>query len=200
MFMGDLQTSEQLVQSAHNLQNEAGRILDELGLMQLLSDISEPILVGSVKNGLMVKRDIDIHAHIKEYDLKKIAQLLPRLAQLATIQKVQFDNYRELRRDYRKDRAYFPHAYYVGLRTLQPSGEWKIDMWFGKEGEIECIDTLLEKLTNEQRGIILNLKQLLVAGSGYKDGVMSMDIYKGVLDCGVKNEADFKEYLNNKAK
>lgn len=195
MQSNKLQLDEQVVQNARFLQAESERILNEIGLIQLLKDISDPMIVGSTKNGLMVKKDIDIYAHVKEYDLKKVTQLLPKLAVLPTVQKVQFDNYREIRRDYRTDRAHFPHGYYVGLRTIQPSGEWKIDMWFGKEGEIGDIDPRLESLTHEQRSIILNLKKLWVAGSGYKDGVMSMDIYQGVLDGGVKNEADFKEYL-----
>lgn len=189
-------TDEQLLERAKSLQEEALRILKELDLLAIISTISEPDIVGSVKNGLMVTPDIDIHAWTEEPNLKAVANLIPTLVNMPTIQKVQFNNYRELRRDERKDRINFPHAYYVGLRTVQPSGEWKVDMWFGKRGEVgDYDDSELTTLTDEQRIVILRLKETWKTEKGYRDGVLSTDFYKAVMRNSVKDEKGFAEYL-----
>ncbi|MDP2664723.1 MAG: hypothetical protein Q8O97_02015, partial [bacterium] len=98
-----------------------------------------------------------------------------------------------------KDRIHFPHAYYVGLRTTQPSGEWKIDIWFGKRGEVgDYDDSELNAITDEQRLSILRLKEEWKDGKGYRDGVLSTDIYKAVMRAGIKDEEGFAEYLRAK--
>lgn len=192
-------TDEQLVARAKSLQEEAQRILQELNLLSIIGAISEPEIVGSVKNGLMIMPDIDIHAWVKEPDLGAVANLLPILTKMPTIQMVHFNNYRELRRDFRKDRINFPHAYYVGMRTTQPSGEWKIDMWFGKRGEVGDYDaTELDTITDEQRLVILRLKETWKDGKGYRDGVLSTDFYKAVMRHNVKDEKEFIEYVKTK--
>lgn len=193
--------NSKLAIQAKKLQKEAKYILDFLGLIKILKEISEPKVVGSAVNGLMVAKDIDIHACVKEYDVQKVVSILPRLALLPTIQKVQFNNYRELRRDYRKDRVNFPHAYYIGLRSLQPFGEWKIDIWFAKEGDVdEFDDPRLQNLLDEQREAILKLKEAWYVKDGYRDDVVSVDFYKAVLDFGARTEKDFERYLQAKAK
>lgn len=192
-------TDEQLTARAKSLQEEAQRILQELNLFSIIGTISEPELVGSATNGLMVMPDIDIHAWVKEPDLSAVANLFSTLVKMPTIQMVHFNNYRELRRDFRKDRINFPHAYYVGLRTTRPSGEWKVDMWFGKHGELGDYDaTELNTITDEQRLVILRLKEMWKDGKGYRDGVLSTDFYKAVMRHGVKDGKGFIEYLKTK--
>lgn len=189
-------TDEQLVTRAKSLQEEAQRILKELNLLAIIGAISEPEVVGSVKNGLMIMPDIDIHAWMEEPNLEAVASMLSTLAKMSTMQKVQFNNYRELRRDNRKDRINFPYAYYVGLRTTQPSGEWKIDVWFGKHGEIgDYDDSELNTITDGQRLAILRLKEIWKDGKGYRDGVLSTDFYKAVMQYDIKDEKAFVEYL-----
>jgi hypothetical protein len=192
-------TDEQLIARAKSLQEEAQRILQELNLLSVIGAISEPEVVGSVKNGLMIMPDIDIHAWMEEPDLGAVANLFATLVEMPTIQMVHFNNYRELRRDFRKDRINFPHAYYVGLRTVQPSGEWKIDMWFGKRGEVGDYDaTELDTITDEQRLAVLRFKEMWKDGKGYRDGVISTDFYKAVMRHNVKDEKGFVEYLKTK--
>lgn len=186
------------INEAKKLQQEARRILQELGLMEILRKISEPKIVGSVASGLIIAKDIDIHAYVKEYNLAKIVDLMPRLALLPTIQKVQFGNFRELRRDHLKDKAGFPHAYYIGLRSLQPSGEWKIDIWFAKKDEIQEYRGLGQGLVDEQRQTILKLKKLWYIGDGYRDGAIGVDFYNAVLKHQVKTAQGFKRYLRGK--
>lgn len=189
-------TDDQLVARAESLQAEAQRILKELNLLGVIGAISEPEVVGSAKNGLMIMPDIDIHAWMEEPLLGVVADLLPALTKMPTIQMVHFNNYREVRRDFRKDRINFPHAYYVGLRTVQPSGEWTIDIWFGKRGEVgDYDDSELNSISDEQRLAILRLKETWKDGKGYRDGVLSTDFYKAVMRHGVKDKKGFTKYL-----
>ena len=192
-------TDEQLLARAKSLQEEAFRILEDIKLLSIIGAISEPEVVGSVKNGLMIMPDIDIHAWMEEPDLGAVANLFSTLVKMPTIQMVHFNNYRELRRDFRKDRINFPHAYYVGLRTTQPSGEWKIDMWFGKRGEVgDYDDSELDSITDEERLVVLRLKEMWKDGKGYRDSVLSTDFYKAVMRHNVKDEKGFVEYLKMK--
>lgn len=192
-------TDEQLITRAKSLQEEALRILEDLKLLSIIGKISDPEVVGSVKSGLMIMPDIDIHAWMEEPDLDAVANLFSMLVKMPTIQMVHFNNYRELRRDFRKDRINFPHAYYVGLRTTQPSGEWKIDMWFGKHGEVgDYDDSELDAITDEQRLVVLRLKEIWKDGKGYRDGILSTDFYKAVMRHDVKDEKGFVEYLKTK--
>lgn len=189
----------ELAAKANQLQRQARLILDKLGLIKTLQEISKPKIVGSAANGLMIIKDIDIHAYVKEYEVEKILNLLPKLALLPTIRKVQFNNYREFRKDYRPDRVGFPRGYYIGLCSVQGSDEWKIDVWFIKEDEDRSFnDSRLQNLSDEQRETILKLKNLWLTKDGYRDGVLSVDFYKAVLDFGVKTKKDFERYLRTK--
>ncbi len=189
-------TDQELLTKAKELQKEAMRVVKSLGVLDIIGKISEPEIVGSAKSGLMAVQDVDIHAYMETTDLKKVAALLPLFARMPTIQKVQFNNYRELRRDHRKDRVNFPHGYYVGLRSVEPSGEWKIDMWFGDRSAFnDYYEFKLDKLTDEQRLAILRLKEEYKAEKGYKDGAISTDFYKAVLEGNVRTLEDFQRYM-----
>lgn len=191
---------KELLKQAKKLQIEAARVVEELSLLKILARFAEPEIVGSSANGLMVLPDIDIRAYMEVPDALAVIGLLPRFATMTTIQKVQFDNFREYRRDHRKDRINFPRGYYMGLRSVQPSGEWKIDIWFGgKRDFIEFNEDELKRLTEEQRIIILRLKKgMKNENTGYRDGVVSIDFYKAVLYHEVRTLDDFSRYLKTK--
>lgn len=195
-------SDHEILKRADDLRREAERIINELGIFSILEKISDPSIIGSVKNGLMAWPDIDIQAYMDEPDLDKIAGLLKGLALLPTIQKVQLSNFREFRRDSLKSRARFPRAYYVGLRSIQPSGEWKMDIWFGKKGtplnDYELPDS--SSITEKQRLAILRFKKAwLDEKGGYKNGLISTDFYKAVLEYGAADEEGFRSYLKKRA-
>ncbi len=193
-------SEKELLDKADSLQKEAKRIINSLGIISILEKVSEPHVVGSADNGLMVWPDIDINAYMEEVNLDEVLDQLKNFALLPTIQKVQFGNFRELRRDHLKNKTHFPKGYYIGLRSIQPSGEWKIDIWFGEKGT-PINDYNIprpEEITNKQRVAILGLKDMWIdKNGGYRDGVKSTDFYKAVLEEGVRSEDDFKNYIKN---
>jgi len=196
-----MESQYELLKRADDIHKEAQRIINELGIFSILERISEPSVIGSAENGLMVWPDIDIQAYMDKLDIDKVLDLLKDFALIPTVQKVQFSNFRELRRDHLKSKRRFPCGYYVGLRSIQPSGEWKIDIWFGEKGA-PINDYELPKskdITEEQRIAILKLKRAwLNEGGGYMDGVISTDFYRAVLEQGITTEKGFNDYIKNK--
>jgi len=186
--------NKKLLKKAKELHKEAQKIIDDLGLIFFLERISDPVLIGSAKNGLMVGKDIDFHAYMDNIEREKILDILKPLGEMPTIQKVQFSNFRELRRDHLESKKDFPRGYYIGLRSIQPSGEWKIDIWFGKPDAFsEAYNS--EKLLNiadEKKALILKIKnETLKDGGGYKKGITAVDIYREVFEEKVGSLEDF---------
>ncbi len=195
-------SDNQLLNSAEELQKEAKEIIDKLDIISVLNEISDTQFVGSVQNGLMVWRDIDLHAYSEEIDRDVILDLLKNFGQLPSIQKVQFSNFKELRRDHLESRRHLPQGYYVGLRTIQPSGEWKIDIWFGKREAFSGFYdiTNFSNITEKQKVTVLKIKKAwLKDDGGYKDGITAVDVYKAVLEHGIGDEEEFEFYLQNKS-
>ena len=193
-------TDKELLEQANNLQTEAKRVLEELELISFLKKYSNPKIVGSAANGLMALQDVDIHCYTETPNLEDIVEIIQKLIFIPTVQMVHFNNYQEFRRDYNKISVNFPLGYYLGFRSIQPSGEWKIDMWFKKENDPKEYDSSkLDSLSNEQRVAILRLKQQFKQGKGYKDGALSVDFYKAVLEKSIRSEEEFSEYLSKKA-
>jgi hypothetical protein len=56
----------------------------------------------------------------------------------------------------------------------------------------------LKNISDKQREIILKLKNSWLTKDGYRNGVLSVDFYKAVLDFGVETEKDFEHYLETK--
>ncbi len=187
--------NNELLKRASQLQKEALRIIDDIEILPILNKISEPFIVGSVKNGLMAWRDIDIHVYMENPGRDRVLSLMEELGRLKTIQKVQFSNFKEQRRDHIKAKRNFPQGYYIGLRSVQPSGEWKVDIWFKKEDpNTDRGPFNFSNLSKEQKIAILKIKEAwLDEGGGYKGGVTSSDIYEAVLKDGVMSVEDFKK-------
>ena len=53
-------------------------------------------------------------------------------------------------------------------------------------------------MTDEQRLVILRLKDTWKDSKGYRDSVLSTDFYKAVMRHNVKDEKGFMEYLKTK--
>lgn len=200
--MKSLRKTESILKRADELQKEANGIIDDLGILEVLKEISEPSVVGSAKNGLMVCPDIDIKTYMKELDIYKVLDFLKELALLPTIQKAQFIDWKDVRRDHLPEKRSISKGYYVGLRSVDQTRkwkEWKIDIWFGKRGEFFNEYEIPEnkEITREEKILILKLKEEYLGKKGYKDGLKSVDFYKAVLDNGVKNQKEFEQYINN---
>ena len=183
------------------LQSEATEILNKLNLLDFLSKFGNAKVIGSVALGLMTWRDIDIDMvvdELKEEDYFQVAQYLfsnPEVKRL-----ILSDN-RVLSEKLKAQGI--PESMYLGV-FVKANGddEWKIDIRFVKDSLVRAekyIDEIKSKLNDENKKIILEIKNVICAHPKYiNKEIFGVDIYNSVLEGKVKNLDEFREYLSNK--
>ena len=96
-----------------------------------------------------------------------------------------------------------PQSIYLGVIYKIDEQEWKIDIRFVLsllDRAEEYIKVTLPKLTAVNKEIILDIKNQLFLHPEYLNKKLSsVDIYNAVLDQGIKNITEFKEYLYKKS-
>lgn len=186
------------------LQKEGQEVLEKLDLVNLLSRYGEVELVGSFVLGLMTWRDIDILIGCKNIDRDDLSKLSSELIKKCHERiDISFIDNNKGEIAHRPVGIYFGISYYpedIKPADLLSSNEkkWKIDCWFVSENGL--VDTkytseLKDRLTDESREIILEIKKEVTGNKKYGKEIFSVDIYDAVLDEGVKDLEGFIEYL-----
>ncbi|RJP47491.1 MAG: hypothetical protein C4584_00360 [Armatimonadetes bacterium] len=181
-----------LQKQQEDLQKEGNSLLSKWKLLEELSKYGKVTVVGSMALGLMTWRDIDIEVQgdISKDDYFEIARYIFNQHKLNDIRLA----------DYRKD--YNPghqKGLYINVRAwANETDKWKLDVWFILPGESkldEYYRKTKEKLNIEKINAILFIKNAVCQNPKYRKVYSSVDIYKAVLDEGVTNLDQFKEYL-----
>jgi|TARA_Y100000031_G_scaffold113820_1_gene125766 hypothetical protein len=177
------------------LQNQAKEILRDLELMKSLKKCGNPVFVGSYALGLMSCFDIDIvvisNPKVENY-LKVVKYLFPK-------QNIYSLSLQDFRKSIHSDR---PQGLYCGIKYLvKPKTLWNIDIWFLQDTKaIELVDRVKSKLTNENRLIILKIRNEMREKTKLDEEVSGSEVYEAVLDNGVRNLEEFKKFLNKRSK
>ena len=173
----------------------AGRILVDLGLIARLEPVGRAILVGSAAARLMVVRDIDFNV---------VCPAVPSTSSIFAVAQSLFDHPNVKRVNVVDELGPFQTmpgpdnaGIYLGLRYHEDGTlagpEWRIDIWFLLEEaarpEFVIRDRLLAA-SAEERHAILRIKHDLVASSRYKKDIYGIDVYRAVLDRGVRSVAE----------
>ena len=164
-------------------QRKAGEILSALRLMDRWTGVGRPRLVGAAAYGLMVAPDIDIEIYCPEPRVQVGFSVLGDMAVEPGVWKVRFSN--EL--DGSDQGLYWQIRYRAG------DGEvWKIDMWLlgddhGGPRSADLVEAMRRALTEETRRAILTIKEAVLG----RQDVHSIDVYRAVLDDGVRSVGDF---------
>lgn len=195
-----------LEEQADKLQKDTHLVLEKLQLLDLLKKYGSPEIIGSVALGLMTWRDIDIEIVVEELKREDLAEIIATLAK-KPLRRIDFsvsDN-----RSRFGTHAKIPNSLYIGMKyfgddihddqLLSANPDvWKIDLHFLLEedarGRVKTAE-LKSKLTEEKRKIILEIKNEIASHPKYRKEIFSMDIYQAVLDHGVTNLEEFREYL-----
>jgi hypothetical protein len=165
-------------------QRRAQRILEELDLLARWRTLGRPVVVGSVRTGLVVARDIDLVVHVDEPDVAKGFELIQQIAVLEGVYVVYFEN---------------------KLRTPFAALYWEIGYGEGEDGwsiehsvlgpdcphahyPEETTQALLEALDDDKRRCILAIKEeklrrYRVRYEGDR-GEAGIDLYRAVFDGG----------------
>lgn len=174
----------------------ADELIRKLRLDDRLRTIGEPVLVGSAALGVMVARDIDLTVIVPDLD-RRTSELIARLgADLSLCPGV----HRVLLRDdtgrWNTDPAY-PDGRYIGIGYE----DWTLDIWFvdepARQPDLCHLRTLLPRLTEANRAVIVEIKQSLVELPPPGGRVPSFRVYEAVLDHGVANRAEFDRWQSS---
>jgi hypothetical protein len=183
------------------LHAEGEEVLAQLNLMQVLSKIGRPEIVGSFALGLMVWRDIDVEVYCDEVSAARVFDAIRPIIDVPGVYRLTFHDFSGPRAD-----PSVPDGYYWGVRYHRPGEEeWKLDIWLISAGTMhrmgrELVRTLPAQLTSETRMAILQLKTTWYALPTYRREVLSVDVYDAVLNHGVRTPDEFDTYLRLRGK
>jgi hypothetical protein len=177
-----------LIIRAEERQRQALEILERLDLFRRWARFGSPVLVGAVRYGLAVKRDIDMEVYGDNPRIEHGFEVMAQVACLPGIWKVRFSN----------ELASPDQGLYWGLRYRDETGEiWKIDSWYiGHDHPhahwVEKFAAALDRtLTPETRRAILEIKEAVQE----ETGTHGIDIYRAVLVGGVRSKDEFTVWI-----
>lgn len=195
-----------LLAKQDQLQKAAKGVLERLGLLALLKKYGQVEVIGSAALGLMTWRDIDIEIVCKELKREDLAEVVAELIK-KPLRRIDFgvaDN-----RPRFGTHSKIPKSLYIGMKyygddipdeQLLSSNPliWKLDLHFLLKEDArgrEKTRQLKQKLTEENKKMILKIKNQIASNPQYRKQIFSMDIYEAVLEYGVKNLEEFRQYL-----
>ena len=177
---------DELLRRQAELQVLADAVVADLGLDRSLAALGEPVRTGSSALGLMVVPDIDITVACPSLDVDAVVALAGLLARHERVRVVQF------RKDHGRwntEPDAYPDGLYLGVKYRPEDGpEWNADIWFVDEPErqpdLGHVRTLPARLTPAARAAILLIKHS-------RPDYRSFDVYRSVLDDGVRTPEDY---------
>ncbi len=187
-------TDEELLNQQEVLQKEGKDLLDEIGLINFLSKFGQIEIGGSFDSGLMVWRDIDMGVFAEEINEEHYWEMVKFLFDLE-------EYYHSLYiQDFRKSvNPNSPKGLYIGIKIKYLENMWKIDVWYvnsRRKDEFNFNEWLKGKLNEQNRKIILMLKNQIQNNPKYRKEIFAVDVYKAVIEKGVIDLAGFKKYIH----
>ncbi|MFS2176827.1 hypothetical protein ACCC98_12830 [Rhizobium pisi] len=189
-----------LLEAQRRLQAEADEVVRALRLDQLLADLGQPVRVGSAAMGLMVRRDIDITVvcpKINAQAMEAFTAIGARLMRMT--ERVVAVRFRNDSGKWNREPEKYPDGLYLWLSVhMQDQTLWTIDIWLvdqpDRQPDIAHLKTLLPRLTDADREVILRIKTALVERPQHAGTVSSALVYEAVMDHGVRTLAEFENW------
>lgn len=184
-------STDDLLKQQKKLQKEGKKVLEELKIIEILSKFGKPKIVGSFGSGLMSWRDIDIELE-KEIKDEQYWEVVNKLFYEPSLKYLTLINFKNSKN------PITPKGLYIGIKYWYDDKEWKIDVWFippRKSGTENYNEWIKDKINDENRKIILEIKSQIHDNPKYRKSIFSIDIYKAVIENGVTDLDGFKKYL-----
>lgn len=182
------------------LRAEAEEVYEDLRLDELLAEVGTPTVVGSAALGLMVRRDLDLDVACARLDEAAVASVAAVGARLATHPRVRLVTFRNDRGTWNQEPDAYPDGLYLGVeyRATPTGAPWNLDVWFLDEPERQPstahLTTLRPRFTDETRAAVIDIKRAWADRTEYGTTVRSFDVYRAVLDDGVRDPAGFETW------
>ncbi|MFI1825227.1 hypothetical protein ACH41E_02065 [Streptomyces sp. NPDC020412] len=180
------------------LRAAAEAVYRELRLDELLAGVGTPTVVGSAALGLMVRRDLDLDVTCERLDDAAVAAVAAVGARLATHPQVRLVTFRNDCGAWNREPDAYPNGLYLGVECVSSGATWNLDVWFLDEPERQPstahLTTLRPRLTDRTRAAIIDIKRAWADRPEYGTTVKSFDVYRAVLDDGVRDPAQFETW------
>lgn len=173
----------------------ADRFLYEFGLLNELQKYGTPHIIGSYRMDMMAWNDLDIDVENTDMSQEKLYELTAFI--IEKFHPTWYEAKQEV--DENGDVIWFQ-----GFETMITGELWNFDIWFLDKNKIydtKCYcDTIASKASDEQKNIIVNIKETLIDKNLYSfDKYRSVDVYKAVIDMNITSVDEFlSEYGSEK--
>ncbi len=193
--------AHELLTRADALQEEASRVVSDLRLLEHLGHHGEVVQLGSSVSGLMTWRDIDFSVYSPGINAEGVWAVL-RLYLIDD--RLESFTFRSFAGERNPTADLTQERYYVVLNLeAVPGALWKIDIsfWVNESKKFQAVETeqLRRRLSDETRLAILWIKDIWRTKPEYPQQVGGVDIYRAVLDHGVRTPAEFGRFLADPA-
>lgn len=192
-----MMSDNELLAQAQSLYAEAKNLLYQGGLLATIQRFGPTVVVGSVALNLMVRRDIDIDVQLADdLDIATFFAIGAVITQEFPVFKASYSN------QFIRNFAGFTHGLYWGIQLGYQGERWKLDLWgHGARhfAEHAAQSRHLQAALNAfDPLIVLQIKESLREGDGYRDGVTGYDIYTAVLTGKVQTTEQFFAWWKSK--
>lgn len=168
---------------------QAEYLLYECGLLEELKKYGAPHIIGSYKMDLMASNDLDIDIENTEMSLEKLYQLTFYI--IEKFHPVWYEAKEEVTAEGKT-------VWFQGFETRISGELWNFDLWFFdketiKQAEAFC-NEIKEKVKQDSgaKEAIIRVKKDLLARELYSfEQYTSMDVYRAVLELGIRDSETF---------
>jgi hypothetical protein len=175
------------------ISKEAELLLYQYGLAEILKKYGQIYITGSYSTHTMTWRDLDIYIdmRLRESEFFNLGR------EIAVTLKPHRMSYRN---NLLENVSNLPRGLYWGIYTnIIETGEWKIDIWAMDSEQFYLYKQESEELKAnidfERRNLILLIKGIVCKNPDYRKTLHSIDIYKAVIEGGVKSIGEFEKWL-----
>ena len=166
---------------------QADRILYEFGLLKRIEEIGTAHIIGSYRMDMMVWNDLDIDIENDAMSLDKLYKLSAFIT--GVFHPLWYEAKEEINTAGKK-------VWFHGFETKITGELWNIDLWFFDKAAISnaefYCDNIVRNTNQAQKEMIMDIKRELIQRGIYSfEQYKSIDVYKAVMENGVKNINEF---------
>jgi hypothetical protein len=175
---------------ANKLHAEAGKIIREIRLDEILEPMGGFVTTGSYFLDLMVYPDLDLY--VPKVSIPRIFEATGQMVDSDKVIRVTFEN---------EEHPIIPGGLYLNLRVNYGGWErpWKVDLWWLDadviEEKMEVMHHFKQLLTPEIRAEIIRYKFSLINSVGRTPQFSGYFIYKAFLDEGLRDPGQICQFL-----
>jgi hypothetical protein len=170
---------------------QADKYLYELGLFNKLEEYGIPHIIGSYRMNMMACNDLDIDVSNDIMSIDKLYELTKYI----------LDNYKPLWYEAKQEiNDEGKTVWFQGFETILLGEKWNFDIWFFDTETISGVEKFCDNISTQVMGnpefkeYIINIKEFLIDKELYSfDKYISIDVYKAVIENGIRTGEEFLE-------